>query len=95
MSTKRNFTTDEAYAVGDWLGLDWRKYDIEQFRMGLEVELEHGRTDEFTNVTDDDILVTAKIAIAHLNEIKDYYTRLKKMEQEAEEEMRNSHAVAA
>ena len=67
--------------------IDWHKYDIEQFRMGLEVELEHGMIDPVTNVTGDDLTMTAKIALAHLKEIPDYYTRLKKMETEAETEL--------
>ncbi len=86
MITKRTFTTEEAKWAGEALGIDWQKYDIEQFRMGLEVELEHGMVDPVTNVTGDDLTMTAKIALAHLKEIPDYYTRLKKMETEAEAE---------
>jgi len=56
---------------------------IEQFRMGLDVELEHGLVDSHTNVNNDPIR-TQKIALAHLNEFPDYYTRLGKMEKEAE-----------
>jgi hypothetical protein len=52
--------------------------------MGLEVELEHGRRDPATNVTGDDPILTGKIALAHLNEFPDYYTRLGRMEAEAE-----------
>lgn len=84
MSNKRTFTTEEAKAIGDRIGVDWNKYNLEQFRMGLEVEMEHGKVDEFTNVTNDDEVMTGKIALAHLNEIPDYYTRLVKMEREAE-----------
>jgi hypothetical protein len=58
--------------------------DIEQFRMGLGVELEHGRRDPETDVTHDDPITTGKIALAHLREIPDYYTRLDRMEREAE-----------
>lgn len=67
--------------------MDWDSvpFDVEQFRMGMDVELEHGSRDPATNVTDDDVVTTAKIARAHLNEIADYYTRLAKMEAEAEE----------
>ena len=81
---KRTFTTAEAKEIGAKLKLDWSKVDLEQFRMGLEVELEHGLQDAATNVTNDDLIITGKIALAHLNEISDYYTRLKKMEDEAE-----------
>lgn len=83
MKDRREFTSEEAKWAGDQLGIDWSKVDIEQFRMGLEVELEHGSIDPVTNVTNDDLTMTAKIALAHLKEIPDYYTRLKKMEEDA------------
>ncbi len=86
MSEKREFSVEEAKAIGDKIGVDWDLYDLEQFRRGLEVELEHGTHDPQTNVTNDDEILTGKIALAHLKEIKDYYTRLDKMESEAEEE---------
>ena len=82
--SKRTFTADEAKTIGDKINIDWNKYDIEQFRRGLEVEMEHGSHDPQTNVTNDDEIMTGKIALAHLKEIGDYYTRLDKMEQEAE-----------
>lgn len=85
MENKKHFTTEEAKKIGEELGIDWSKFDIEQFRMGMDVELEHGLVDPQTNVTNDDPLMTGKIALAHLNEFSDYYTRLKKMEEEAEE----------
>lgn len=84
MASKRQFTVDEARQIGDQIGVDWNQYDIEEFRMGLTVELEHGLHDIQTNVTGDDELVTGKIALAHLKEIRDYYTRLAVMEREAE-----------
>ena len=83
MALRKNFTTDEAKQIGGELGIDWTKFDIEQFRMGLDVELEHGQRDPKTNVTNDDIYLTAKIALAHLNELPDYYTRLEEMERSA------------
>jgi hypothetical protein len=76
----KQFTLEEAKQLGDQLGIDWGKYNLEQFRMGLSVELEHGAHDPETNVTNNDMTVTGKIAWAHLKEIPDYYTRLKKME---------------
>lgn len=79
----KQVSTEEAKQVGDSIGINWQVYDLEQFRMGLEVELEHGLHDSQTNVTDDDMSVTGKIAWAHLKEIPDYYTRLKQMEEEA------------
>jgi hypothetical protein len=86
VSETKTFSVEQARGVGDQIGIDWQKapFDVEQFRMGMDVELEHGRFDEATNVTDDDPIFTAKIALAHLNEFPDYYTRLQKMEREAE-----------
>ncbi len=90
MSTKQNFTTEEAQEIGDKLGIDWSRFDAEQFRMGLDVELEHGLRDPSTDVTGDDPLLTGKVALAHLNEFADYYTRLTKMEHEAKEKRSQS-----
>lgn len=86
MAEQREFSEAEARDIGQRLGIDWKtsRFDVEQFRMGLAVELEHGRHDSATNVTDDDETTTGKIAWAHLNEFPDYYTRLAKMEAEAE-----------
>lgn len=84
MSEQKVFTLDQARETGEKLGIDWKKFDTEQFRMGMDVELEHGLRDPLTNVTNDDPLTTAKIALAHLNEYPDYYTRLELMEKEAE-----------
>lgn len=82
--SENKFTAEEAKEVGEQLGIQWDMYDVEQFRMGLDVELEHGTVDSNTNVTNDDPLLTGKIALAHLNEIRDYYTRLEAMEKEGE-----------
>lgn len=81
------FSADDAREIGESIGIDWgtSAFDVEQFRAGLHVELEHGRHDPDTNVTDDDRNITGKIARAHLNEFPDYYTRLAKMEAEAED----------
>lgn len=82
---KTTFTTSQANAIATKIGLDFSEqlFDVEQFRMGLEVELEHGLEDSRTNVTGDDTATTGKIAWAHLNEFPDYYTRLAQMEAEA------------
>ncbi len=85
MSSKKTFSNEEAKSVGEKLGIKWDDFDVEQFRMGMDVELEHGKVDELTNVSNDDPLVTGKIALAHLNEFPDYYDRLEDMEKEAEE----------
>lgn len=82
----REFNEEEAQAIGQRIGIDWSAGDVnlEQFRMGLAVELEHGSQDPATNVTNDDETITGKIALAHLREIPDYYTRLAAMERDAE-----------
>jgi hypothetical protein len=82
----KSFSADEARRIGESIGIDWSSapFDVEQFRKGMDVELEHGLHDPATNVTGDDPIVTGKIALAHLNEFPDYYTRLAKMEAEAE-----------
>jgi len=84
MTSKKTFTTEEAKRIGKKLGITWNEFNVEQFRMGLDVELEHGRHDPHTNVSEDDPIITGKIALAHLKEFPDYYTRLEKMEKEAE-----------
>ena len=85
VESKMSFTADEARRFGEEIGIDWdaAPFDVEQFRSGMNVELEHGLHDLLTNVSDDDPHVTAKIALAHLNEFPDYYTRLERMEEEA------------
>jgi len=88
MNRRTRFTRDEARLLGRMLGVHWEEspFDAEQFRQGLDVELEHGRRDPITNVTGDDPALTAKIALAHLLELPDYYTRLARMEAEGERE---------
>ena len=85
MTKSKRFTTEEAKRIGEALGIDWSQFDVEQFRMGLDVELEHGTIDPATDVTHDAPMMTGKIALAHLNEFSDYYTRLARMEQETEQ----------
>jgi hypothetical protein len=84
MTETRRTTTDEAQRVGDAIGVDWTRFDLEQFRFGMDVEFEHGSHDPQTNVTNDDPIMTGKIALAHMKEFPDYYARLEKMEGEAE-----------
>ena len=92
MSESPTFSADDARRVGEQIGIDWSSapFDVEQFRMGMDVELEHGTHDPRTNVTDDDAVTTGKIALAHLNEFPDYYTRLEAMEEQAKRE----HGIA-
>ena len=85
-TTNEPFTEEQATAVAAEIGIDFERveFDVEQFRRGMEVELEHGSHDPLTNVTNDDPIVTGKIAWAHLREFPDYYDRLAAMEAEAE-----------
>jgi len=87
MAETRRFSNDDARRYGEEIGIDWATspFDVDEFRAGMDVELEHGLHDPATNVTDDDPNVTARIARAHLNEFPDYYTRLEKMEEEAKQ----------
>jgi hypothetical protein len=80
----RQFSEQEARTIGEQVGINFDAVDLEQFRQGLAVELEHGTSDPITNVTNDDLEVTAKIAWAHLKELPDYYTRLEKLEHEVD-----------
>jgi len=86
--SRRSFTAEEARRIGEQIGIDWSSapFDLDEFRAGMDVELEHGMHDPATNVTNDDAVVTGKIALAHLNEFPDYYVRLEKMEAEARRE---------
>lgn len=81
---KRKVSADEAKAIGTALGIKWDKIALDQFQRGLEVESEHGAHDPETNVTNDDVVLTGKIAWAHLKEFPDYYTRLERLEAEAD-----------
>lgn len=87
MSGKRLVTIDEATRIGDAIGVDWSKFDLEQFRLGMEVEFEHGSHDPQTDVTGNDPVITGKIALAHMKEFPDYYERLERMEEEAKCEL--------
>ena len=80
---KKSFTLNQAKKIGEQLNIHWDKFDQRQFRAGLGVELEHGTISQATDVTQDDPLLTGKIALAHLTEFPDYYTRLAKMEAKA------------
>ncbi|SDN72409.1 DUF5661 family protein [Bacillus sp. OK048] len=81
----KSFSKEEAAAIALLLGIDFNKskFDLEEFWMGVNTELEHGKISSPTNVTGDDPIITGKIALAHLNEFPDYYKRLKVLEEEA------------
>ena len=82
-----HFTREEARDIAKCLcvNIDGPCFDLEQFWMGLNVELEHGLRYPSTNITNNDPLLTGKIALAHLNQFPDYYTRLARMRKEARE----------
>ena len=86
MTAHVEFTAEQAKLIGDQVGVDWERIPLDEFRVGLGVELEHGARDPQTDVTGDDPIATGKIAHAHLKEFSDYYTRLTRMEAEAESE---------
>jgi hypothetical protein len=86
MTTKKHITIEETKLTGKRLGIKWDKFNVDQFKIGMKVELEHGTVSPLTNVSNDDLLITGKIALAHLNEFPDYYTRLLKMEKEAKKQ---------
>jgi hypothetical protein len=86
MAKTTQVTAEEARRVGDEIGVDWQRFDLEQFRAGMNVEFEHGSHDPQTDVTGDDPITTGKIALAHMKEFPDYYERLERMEAEAERE---------
>src|SRR5438552_4983488 len=86
MTETRRTSIEEARRVGDEIGVDWARFELEQFRKGMDVEFEHGSHDPQTDVTHDDPIVTGKIALAHMKEFPDYYERLERMERVAERE---------
>ncbi len=91
MPPRTNIARSEAADVAEILRIDFAAvdFDLDQFHRGMRVELQHGTGDPDTNITDDDLVTTGKIALAHLNEIPDYYTRLAAMEAEARRRDRN------
>jgi len=85
---KDGFNLEEVKEAADKAGINFSQegFDVETLMQGMKVELEHGRIDNSTNVTDDDFVTTAKIAWAHLRENPKYYTYLAKMEAEMDAE---------
>ena len=67
------FNKKDAIYAASILGITFNKYTLEEFLDGMNIELEHGTIDKLTNVTNDNIITTAKIALAHLNEFPNYY----------------------
>ena len=90
MPEEKRTTSEEARSVGDQIGVQWDRFELEQFRTGMDVEYEHGSHDPQTDVTGDDPILTGKIVLAHMKEFPDYYERLERMEKEAEREQGES-----
>lgn len=66
---------DAALRVADILKIKFDKFSFDEFYDGMNIEMEHGLINPATNVTNDDLILTAKIALAHLNEFPNYYNR--------------------
>jgi hypothetical protein len=86
LAEQKRTISEEAQRVGDQIGVNWDRFELEQFRKGMDVEYEHGSHDPQTDVTGDDPILTGKIALAHMKEFPDYYERLERMEKETERE---------
>ena len=69
------FSDNEIMMVSKYLNIDFSKFPFEDFKRGINIELEHGKENMNTNVTDNDLIKTAKIALAHLNEFPNYYNK--------------------
>jgi hypothetical protein len=89
----KKFSSEDAKRIGDAIGVDWSRIPLSQFQLGLDVEMEHGRGDPQTNVTNNDSVTTGKIALAHLKEDPYYYTKLKKVEGDKKESAAQSTAL--
>lgn len=80
---QKPFTLREAKIIGDKLNMDWEVFDVKQFRLGLNAELEDGTYNPITNFASDDPILIGKIVRMHLNEASDYYTKWAQMEKAA------------
>lgn len=69
------FADSEILRIAKYLNIDFSKFPFEDFKRGIGIELEYGMENMNTNVTNDDLLKTAKIALAHLNEFPNYYNK--------------------
>lgn len=76
--TRKRFETDESFTTAQELGLDFTRepFGLEEFRLGMDIELVHGSSDLVTDVTHNDPVLTGKLVLAHLRKRADYYTRL-------------------
>ena len=69
------YNENDARYAAKVLNVQFDKFSLEEFLDGINIELEHGTVDPLTNLTDDDLIMTAKIALAHLNEFENYYNK--------------------
>lgn len=90
-SEQLSFSSEDAKKIAKKLNIDFskEKFNLNEFTMGINVELEHGTRFSNTNVTNNDPILTGMIALAHLQEFPDYYTRLNKLEEEAKKYWKN------
>ena len=78
------YTINDILKVAKYLNIDFSKFSLQDFITGINIELEHGLVNPMTDVTNDDLIMTAKITLAHLNEFPNYYNKdygLKKFEE--------------
>lgn len=90
-TTHKQFTLAEAKIVGEKLGIDWNKFDVKQFRQGMNAELADGTYNPLTNFASDDPILVGKVVRSHLNEFPDYYTRWAQHEKAAQLQYENKH----
>lgn len=69
------FNMSDALYASEVLGVSFNNYTLEEFLIGINIEIEHGLINPHTNVTNDNLIATAKIALAHLNEYPNYYNK--------------------
>lgn len=85
MKKRRQISSEDAKRIGESLHIDWGQVDLEKFRQGLMGKQKQGVMDPDTELTYDGLLLTGKIVLAHVQEFPDYFTRLTKLEAEADE----------
>lgn len=76
------------------MGIKLDKFSIKDLLVGINIELEHGRVNSLTNVTNDDLIITGKIALAHLLEYPNYYNEeygLPAMERELKKKLEEGY----
>ena len=87
------FNLQDVIYVAKILNITFDKFTPEEFLDGINIELEHGTINNKTNVTNNNLLVTAKIALAHLNEFPNYYNKeygVKQFEKFLQSKMQNN-----